>query len=285
MLKALKWVGIVVGGLVGLLVIALVVVYFTVGARLNKTYAIQVEQIPVPTDPAAAERGQQLVNFVRCVECHGQDMGGRVFLEAPGVGRLVASNLTTGKGGVGGAFQNTDWVRALRHGVGPDGKSLLVTPAQFYYSLSDADVGAIIAYLQTVPPVDRELPESTLGPLGRLFLQLFNPPEWLPAEKIDHNPPRPPEPVPGVTAAYGKYLVQTTACAACHGSAGAPPLEMEAVGWSKDQFVKFMRTGVDPEGNIMSNDFMPWENTRAMSEEDLEAMWLYIHSLEARRGP
>ena len=44
-LKVLKWIGIVLGGLVGLIVVALVVVYFVAGARLNKTYEIQPQAV------------------------------------------------------------------------------------------------------------------------------------------------------------------------------------------------------------------------------------------------
>lgn len=65
---------------------------------------------------------------------------GRVFLDEPAIGRFVASNLTRGKGGVGASYTDDDWVRAIRHGVGPDGKALLIMPSQEFFNLSDADV-------------------------------------------------------------------------------------------------------------------------------------------------
>ena len=62
---------------------------------------------------------------------------------------LSASNLTKGQGGVGASYTDADFVRALRHGVRPDGKSFLIMPANLYAHLSDADVGALIAYIRS----------------------------------------------------------------------------------------------------------------------------------------
>ena len=76
LLKILKWVGIVLGGLLGLVVIAMVVVYFIAGSKLGETYDIQVAPVAIPTDEAAIERGRHLVTSVGlCTECHGDHSG------------------------------------------------------------------------------------------------------------------------------------------------------------------------------------------------------------------
>ena len=217
LLQLLKWAGIAIGGLIGLIVIAVVVVYFVAGARLNKTYDIEVAPIAIPTDEAAIARGKHLVeSALICQECHGENLQGDVMEDDPPFGRIVASNLTPGRGGVGGTYGDVDFVRALRHGVRPDGTPLVIMPAELFTKLGDSDMGAVIAYVKSLAPVDNELPSTTLAPLGRLFfvLDLFGGP-LLPAEVIEHGAPRKPVPRPGVTAEYGEYLAFL--CIACHG--------------------------------------------------------------------
>lgn len=284
MRRLLKWLGILFGGLVGLILLLIVVSQLAAEARLRRTYDVGATPVTIPTDPASIERGRQLVTAGRCRDCHGFNLAGKVSMDEPGIGRIYASNLTSGKGGVGQFYTDADWVRAIRHGVARDGRSLVVTPAQFYYYLSDEDLGAIIAYIKSLPPVDREVLQPSVGLLGRLFLTLFNPQDWLPAEKIDHTAPRPPTPVPGVTAEYGKYLSQTATCLVCHGRGGYDPDISAAPGggiadWTEEGFVRAMRTGRTPDGHIWDDDYMPWRSTSEMSDDDLKALWLYLQTL------
>ncbi len=64
LVKVLKWLGIAIGGLVALLVLALVVVWFVAGFRMSKTYDIQVQAVTVPTDEAGVARGRHLVHSI-----------------------------------------------------------------------------------------------------------------------------------------------------------------------------------------------------------------------------
>ena len=66
--KALKWAGIALGSLVGVIVIILVVLYFVGGARVNKTYTIQVEPIDVPNGPTIAQIEDPEGNLVGLVQ-------------------------------------------------------------------------------------------------------------------------------------------------------------------------------------------------------------------------
>ena len=265
MKRVLKWVGIVVGGLVGLLVV-LIVVLVVLGTtlRLNKTYDIQVDAIPIPTDAESVARGRHIVeSYGLCVECHGDDLGGDILEEDPVFGKLAPSNLTSGLGGKGGEYTDIDFVRAIRHGIGTDGKPLVIMPSQHFYELSDDDLGAIVAYLKSLPPVDNEDANTSLGPLGRI-IALFDS-EILPAREIDHEAARPATPAVGVTKEYGDYL--TMMCSVCHGehlSGGDVPGERDApqapnltllprAGWSEQDFFTALRTGVNTSGDQMDN--------------------------------
>ena len=173
LLQVLKWAGIVIGGLVGLVVVALVVVYFVGGGRLSKTYDIQVAPVAIPTDDVAIARGKHLAeSAVLCQECHGENLQGDILEDDLVFGRIVASNLTSGKGGIGGRYSDEDFVRAIRHGVRPDGTPLIIMPSEFFNKLGEADLGAVIAYIKSLPPVDNELPGTTAGPLARLIVLL-----------------------------------------------------------------------------------------------------------------
>lgn len=294
MRKILKWIGIVLGGLLALLLIAGVSLYLVARGRLNRNYDVQVEAITVPADEASLERGRHLVETVSdCTGCHGDDLGGFAFFDDPMVGVLYSSNLTSGAGGVGATFSDEDWVRAIRHGVRPTGKPLLVMPSQHFYRYSDEDLGAIIAYLKSVPPVDRESGGRQLTVPAHILMALgqFGP-AIIPAEVIDHEGPHPEPPEPGVTAAYGEHLSYVATCRDCHGAelnggqAGpgepiAPNLTPggELAGWSQEDFVTLIRTGMTPMGRQV-DDFMPWQAYQNLTDEELQAIWTYVQSLE-----
>ena len=167
-------------------------------------------------------------------------------------------------------------------------------PVRTFYFLSDEDLGALIAYLKSLPPIDNEMPKTDLGPLGRVMLALGQlPPDLIPnVTSIDHDGPRPVAPKPGVTVEYGKYLAIT--CTLCHGSNLngktittdaeylAPNLTPggELHFWSEAQFIATLRTGVTPSGHLLKK-VMPWKFFGQMTDEELKAVWLYLQSLPA----
>lgn len=298
MKRLLKWFGIVLGGLLLLLVIVAGSLYLVGRGRLNRNYDIEVQAVTVPTGEAAVERGRHLVQAVSdCTGCHGDDLGGFAFFDDSMVGVVYSSNLTAGEGGVGAQYSDLDWARAIRHGVGPDGLPLLVMPSQHFYRYSDEDLGAIIAHLKTVPPVDRESSGRQLTIPAHILLALgaFGP-AVLPAEVIDHNAPRPDAPEPAVSLAYGEHLSYVATCRDCHGAelngGQAGPGEPigpnltpggELAGWTEADFITLMRTGTTPSGRVV-DEFMPWQSFRNMSDEELQAIWLYLQSLPARES-
>jgi mono/diheme cytochrome c family protein len=186
--------------------------------------------------------------------------------------------------------------RAIRHGVSHDGRGLALMPSGIFYYLSDEDLGALIAYLKSLPPMDNELPKSELGPLGRVMLALGQlPPEVTVPDVhvIDHYAPRPVPPEPGVTVEYGEYLANS--CTLCHGAnlngqtiREGPNVYValnltpggEVGCWSEEQFIATMRTGVTPGGHPLK-DFMPWKYFGQMTDDEIKAVWLYLQSLPA----
>jgi hypothetical protein len=123
MRKLLKWIGIVLGGLVMFLVVAAGMVFVWTEVQFNHTYNIQPKMLEIPSDEKAIARGRHLEDAILdCTLCHGEDLGGGAFIDEPGLFTIYAPNLTAGKGGAGAYFTDEDWVRAVRHGVGTDGK-------------------------------------------------------------------------------------------------------------------------------------------------------------------
>jgi len=294
--KIFKWIGIVLGSLVGLLVLAFVVLYIIGTVKWNsirgKEYEVPVEPITIPTDQASIARGEHIATIRMCKDCHTENWSGQSD-SVPGLITLSMPNLTPGAGGVGATNTDEDWVRAIRHGVGYDGRGLLLMPSRVWYFLSDEDLADLIAYLKSLPPVDNEPPKTELGPLGRVMMTLGQlPPEaTVPdATVIDHDAPRPVAPQPGVTVEYGMYLART--CTLCHGSElngqtifdGSVALNLtpggEMKGWSEEDFIATMRTGVTPNGHQLK-DVMPWKYFGQMTDDELKAVWLYLQSLPA----
>src|SRR5574341_2474493 len=104
--KILKWIGVVLGSLIGLLVVAFMVLVIIGGARANKKYHIPVETISVPNDAEAIQRGEHISRIHFCQECHAENFSGMRYFAVPGLLSIPTPNLTSGAGGVGAT--NTD---------------------------------------------------------------------------------------------------------------------------------------------------------------------------------
>lgn len=287
MTRILRYVVLLIVAGIALIVLAGIVMGRQVDERLSKVYEVPIEAIEIPTDQASMERGEHLINTVLfCKECHGDDLSGKLQFNDPLTGRIAASNLTSGAGGIRLDQGAEDWVRAIRHGVDENGNPLIEMPSEAFYSLSDRDLGAIIAYLEGLTPVDNELPERRLGPFYQL--SILSNPNLIPAEVIDHEAARPPSPDPGPTIEYGRYLA--TACRICHGPvlSGGPGagagLDLRSTGnlpdWTEGEFVRALRTGVRPQGEDLDPRLMPYERVGKLTDDELHAIWLYLQTLD-----
>ena len=292
-MKILKRVFIAIASLAGVVVLAAVVMYFLTKSRMNSTYDVLPRSILIPTDSATLSAGKHWVD-VYCTQCHGEQLQGTRMFEDPSIGYIDAPNLTRGKGGISAAYTDVDWIRSVKHGVRPSGKPLLVMPASDYHSLTDTDLGAILAYVQSVPAVDHKTHGYDLSFFSHILAGLGAFGDFLPVENIDHAAP-PVEATPGVTPAYGAYLVSTGGCRTCHGkelaggqdpNPNAPPSPNLTPGgplqtWSPDDFLTTMRTGFTPDRRPIQAAFMPWPNFARFSDNELRALFAYLHSLPA----
>ncbi len=294
--KWLKRLGYGLGGLLGVAGVAYLVVHAMATFRMARKYEVTHETVAVPRGPEAIARGRHLVDAVtHCNGCHGPDFGGRVMHEDFALGRLVAPNITRGQGGLPADYRVEDWVRVLRHALDREGHPLKIMPSDTFVHLSQEDLGAIIAYLDQVPPVDRDVGASSLGPLGRVLLVADMLP-LLPAEKIDHKASAKFAPPAGPTVEYGKYLAQTAGCLHCHGNElqgkpsvapgfPPPPRLADLTGrWTEADFVRALRTGKRPDGSELDRE-MPWQALKHMTNDELRALWLYLGEVEPAAPP
>lgn len=290
MKKVFKWIGIVLGIVLVLGIGWYGKAYYSTEARLEQVFQVDVPAITIPSDSASIAEGKHLAAIKGCLECHGDDMGGKMMLDEPMLGRFYATNLTRGKGGLPENYSPKDWLRSIRHGVRPDGKPLLLMPSHEFHPLTERDLAAIIAYCQTLEPVDRENTPQKIGPMIRILADLDQVP-LLPAEKLDHHAQMQRSVDKSVSASYGEYL--SVSCGACHGKGmkGAPPMapgmpavpDISSTGnvgrWTQEQFTNTLRTGTTPEGRTMKNTDMPWQMTAHYSDDELESVYLYLKSL------
>lgn len=282
-----------IGALALLLAVAATWVHFASRARLDRKFAVTPRPVAISTDAAALARGRHLAQTRGCSDCHGKDFAGNKIIEDGAMGRVHGPNLTRGKGARVATWTDTDWVRAIRHGVAPDGHALFLMPAEEYQFLSDEDLGALIGYLKSVPPVDRERVKIELGPVARVLVATEK--IKLPASIIDHPNVKPTAVTPGVTPEYGRYVAAT--CMGCHGpnfSGGkievGPPSWPEASNltphasgavakWSEADFLQAIRAGKRPDGSEI-NPIMP-RVFGQMDDTELKAIWAYLRTLPA----
>ncbi len=280
--------------LAGILLIVLTGMYALGETRLRKVYIVPEETVPLPNDPAALAEGKRIFQYRGCEACHGEQLQGKVYLDNPAIGQVITPNLTTGKGGIGNQRTDTDLVRSIRHGVRPDGTPLLFMPSTEFYYLSDEDLGKVLAYIRSVPPIDNEMPPSKLSFTGRVVMNIARQITFLPAELIPHNAPRPAAPPPGVTPEYGEYLALS--CKVCHGLTlsggkipGFPPEWPPAPnltsgeggqlpGWGEEGFIEIIKTG-KKHGRFLNPTYMPWQSYRHMTDDELRAVYVYLMSL------
>lgn len=293
MKKVLKWIGIVLGSLLGLILLAAAVLYFIGNSRLTRTYDFPPSNIVIPTDAVSIEYGKHRAETL-CQGCHGADLSGiENWFSAGPLGTVDSANLTSGEGGFGReAASDEDYVRAIRHGIDPEGKSIFMPAVVSTAHLSDEDLGAIIAYVKSIPPVDHVTNGHNFTPLAKILLVVGVLPQ-LPVGTVSHEV-HVSAPARGVTAEYGEYMVNTNDCRICHGpqlNGGpfpdptvkfiSPNLTTggEVAFWTEEQFIDTIRTGTTPSGHALNPDRMPWKDYRFMTDDELKAIFMYLQSL------
>ena len=280
MRRLLRWIGIALGSLVGLGIVAYAVVYVLSERILRRTYEVPTVALTVPTDPESIREGQRLARVHGCFYgCHGKGVEGRVMFDEPMIGRVVAPNLTAAVR----QYSDSQIAVAVRKGIRPDGRSLFIMPAEVFGEMTDADLGRIIAYLKSLPPVTGPGPSVSLGPIGRIGLVVgkFKTVTQLIADAV------PPPEATNREAAFGRYLARTT-CAQCHGTSlrgdsnpdfTSPDLRVVAA-YSPEAFAHLLRTG-EPLGGRKLGEMRGWARNNLSHLTDLEvaALYSYLHAM------
>ena len=285
MRKALRWAGIGLGAVIGLLLVAALVILLWSEMILRREYAAAAETLPGPSAAEAAE-APRLARVLGCLSCHGEGLKGKLMFDAPGVAKVFAPNLTE----VAAKSSDQQLAAGIRQGIGHDRRGLFIMPSAMFSRLDDRQTAALVAWIRTLPRAEGQTRGLSAGPIGRLLLVLgkFRPVPELVAEyrsqvPIDLGPEH----------RAGRYLA-ATACSECHGpallggSAGpdekAPDLRV-AAGYDPAQFKALMRTGRPPDGRdlglmtvVGKNDFSH------LTDAEIDSLYAYLAARAKRLG-
>lgn len=257
--------------------------------KMQRVVQVAVAPVDIPTEAAALARGKYLYESRGCTDCHARDGAGRTFID-DGALLVRGPNVTTG--GSTADYDSADWVRSIRHGIAPNGRPLLIMPSEDYNRMTDADLGAMIAYIRSLPPQPGDGRDIRL-PLPVQFAYAAGIMRDA-SEKIDHSLP-PAQPVPvGDIRATGAYVANM--CMGCHGEAftggkipGAPPDWPAANNLTPVQggvmqryrdagmFAAMLRSGKRPDGSAIK--VMPFESLGELDDGEIVALYAYLTGL------
>src|SRR3989442_5201517 len=163
-----RWVKIPGFTIIALLVLVSLAITFTIGWRpIIGPKARRVTDRHFEATLARLERGKYLVDSVMtCIGCHSE-----ADFSKPGAppreGRrgagtrwadgdllwVVAPNITPDKETGAGNWTDDTLARAIREGIGHDGRALFpLMPYPNYRSMADEDLASVIVYIRSLPP-------------------------------------------------------------------------------------------------------------------------------------
>jgi mono/diheme cytochrome c family protein len=164
-----------------------------------------------------ATRGKYIATLGDCAACHtkpgGKTLAGGLALQTP-LGTIYTTNITPDHDTGIGNYSFTDFARAMRLGVRPDGARLYpAMPYTAYAKMSDEDLQDLFAYLQKdIAAVAQTPPANTVGwPLNIRWLLAFWNVAFLDGSRFT------PDPAKDVRWNRGAYIVEALAhCGECH---------------------------------------------------------------------
>lgn len=238
----MKRAGFALGVLAGVAMLGAFAIYLISEHMLDRRFAIPRTTFKAVSSAETIARGKHLATIAGCTHCHDLDLQGAQFPDLPPDSAIYARNLRR----VMQFYSDSDFEHLLRHGVKPDGHGVIVMPSDGYVYLDDGDVGALIAYLRSLPLDKADTPAPRFGLYSRLglILGMFQP-------EIEYMSDTKPPLDLGPRYAKGRHLA-LTACAECHATAltghsddpnFAPPDLSIVASYSRGDFVKLMRTG------------------------------------------
>ncbi len=307
-LKILKWTTIV-------LLLIICVFFAFVFSQQSKVYDAPYPNITAVKDSLVLERGKYLIyGPAHCSGCHSPlenleaitagehaPLEGGLLFDLP-IAKIYTPNITSDETTGIGKHTDQQIARALRYGVGHDGKALF--DFMPFHNLSDDDLQAIISYLRTMQPVRKEIPKNEYTLLGKIVYAMairpVGPEAGVPVEKSV---------IRDSTAKYGQYLANYVAnCRGCHsnrdlqtgayigeyyaGGFAMPsmiqpgkavvspnlttdPKTGKIANWTEQKFIERIR-----QGKIVPLSEMPWSQFQQMSDSDLKAIYAYLKTLD-----
>lgn len=285
----IKWPGMLLFGLLGLILLATSAVAAKGLYKLNvPPYQYTLKDVQVAGTSEQLIRGEQLAYL--CIDCHSSTgelpLDGskdNLATEEVPIGILYATNLTPGGRLV--SWTDGEIMRAIREGVDKNGRPLFAMTSEPFSHLSDVDVHALVAYLRSQPAVNRDLPERDLNILAAILVGAnLAPTAAQPPIKGEIIAPS------ANTVDYGQYLVYTSGCRDCHGLdltgppnpfvPNGPNLTTAMPNWNEEQFMTFLSSGVNNYGRSVDAKQMPWTSySRAFSDADMRDIYSYLSGL------
>ncbi|MBT9506484.1 cytochrome c [Rhodoferax sp.] len=263
--------------------------------KMNRQIQVNVKGVALRSDAAALARGRYLYASRGCVDCHGKNGAGRMFLDDGKGLRIAGPNITSGPGSVTVRYTAQDWERSIRHGISPTGRALMIMPSEDYNRLTDDDLASLVAWVRNLAAASGGGPVVDLPPPVKALYGIGLIPDA--AEKINHAL-APAQPVAeGVNLAHGAYVAHM--CIGCHGAnlaggkiPGGPPEWPAAADLrpgavmaryaNADAFMKMFKTGKRADGSAVQ--VMPFTSLSEMSDTDVRALHLYLSNLPAKSG-
>lgn len=308
-----RWLKILLTVFLAVVVLLALGITFTVGWRPfigPKTRALTDRRFEA--SPARLQRGEYIVrNVAGCLFCHSEldtaTEGLPVRASTAGAGRsfaqegipfLTSPNITPDEATGAGKWSDDTLARAIREGVGHDGRTLFpMMPYVNYGSMSDEDLASVVAYLRSLPPVSKQQPKSNVP---------------FPVNRFINAVPQPiagavPEPDVSTPEKRGQYLVTLASCSDCHtpmddrgqymaglefaggntflytdrapkAAANITPAVNGIPYYNEALFLETIRTGRVRERKL--TDMMPWGIYRNMTDEDLKSIFAYLKTLK-----
>jgi cytochrome c553 len=287
-------------GYAALFVVALAIALFVHGWGLvHRAETRGATPLRVTPDSTMRERGRHLAE-ITCAECHSPDghlplTGGPTnFLadaEVRGLGDLYAGNLTPA-GALARYPTDAELGRAIREGIAPGGRPLVVMPSEQYYAMSDPDLAALIAYLRSQPPAATPGRPRRFAPLSYLVLGAqaveTSVQRQIPSTGIPTIPP-------GINSEYGYYLVNLLGCRSCHGDSlrggrapfypKGPDLAAFVTHRPIQAFDLAVRRGVGSGATRLDPQGMPWPIYQRLTNAELAAVYVAIQHPPVARAP
>ena len=193
---------------------------FAKGKRVELAEFKGPDPTGAPPSLASADlvaRGEYLTRAADCAACHtapgGKPFAGGLPFKLPMIGTIYSTNITPDPETGIGAWSDKEFLRALHHGIGKDGKHLYPAfPYTSYALMTDNDVLAIKAYLLTLKPVSYTPPPNDVSfPFNQRYLMFFWNTLFKPSHRFRPNADQPAD------WNRGAYLVEALGhCGDCH---------------------------------------------------------------------